>query len=200
MRTARTIVLAGAAIAGLTGLALAAAPAVHEMTVQIPGGGIAHVRYTGDVAPKIAFVQGTANPTAVNFWGAQSPFAELDRISALMDRQMAQMMYQARLMQMQVSRDPLYNATLKDMPAGGSDYTFVSSLTGGNFCMRSTQITASPNGGAPKIVTKTSGNCGSAPGATSTAAPQENAPASVPGLQTITYKTAHPASQPRHGI
>lgn len=193
MRTVPTMVLAGAAIAGLTGLALAAGPAVHDMTVQMPGGGVAHVRYTGDAAPKIAFVQAPVSPYAVNFWGGPSPFAEIDRITALMDRQMEQMMYQARMMQMQGPRDPLTSATLKDIPAGSANYTFVSSLAGGNFCMRSTQITASPNGGAPKVVSKTVGNCGDAAAANPT-----NAPAASAGLQPISYKSLD--HQTRHGI
>lgn len=197
MRTVRTLILAGAAVAGLTGLALAAGPAMHEMTVAIPGGGVAHVRYTGAVAPKIAFVQAPAGRSAVSFWAPSSPFAELDRITALMDRQMAQMMYQARMMQTQAAQDPLYNATLKDLPAGGSGYNFVSTLSGGNFCARSTVITASPNGGAPKVVTKMSGNCGNS----SAAAPaQLTAEPSAPGLQTITYKPAQSTPQPRQHI
>lgn len=194
MRTARTLILAGAAAAGLTGLALAAGPAVHEMTVTMPGGGVAHIRYTGDVAPKIAFGQA---PTPVNVWEPSSPFAELDRITALMNRQMAQMMYQADLMQMQMARDPVYNATLKDGPAGISGYNFVSTMSGGNYCMRSTEITTSPNGGAPKVVTKVSGNCGT---------PTNSAPAllkakpSAPAVQTISYKPSRPVTQPKHGI
>ncbi len=196
MRTVPMFVLAGAAAVGLTGLALAAG-SMHEMTVQVPGGGVAHVRYTGDVAPKITFIQGEAQPFAAGFWTPDSPFAELDRISTLMDRQMAQLMYQARLMRMQAA-DPLYSATLKDVPAATSGYTVVSTMSGNGFCMRSTQITSSPNGAAPKVVTKMSGNCGNEK---STAAPsQGNAGVTAPGLQTITYKSAQPASPSRHRI
>lgn len=195
MRTVRTVILAGAAIAGLTGLALAAGPAMHEMTVAIPGGGVAHVRYTGDVAPKIAFVQAPANPAAVRFWAPSSPFAELDRITALMDRQMMQMMYQARMIQMKAMQDPLYSATLREVSAGSPGYNFVSTLSGGNFCARSTVITASANGGAPTVVTKTSGNCG-----TPSATAQPTAEPSAPELQTISYKPAQSNSQSRQHI
>jgi hypothetical protein len=198
MRTVRTAVLAGVAIAGLTGLALAAAPTLHEMTVQGPDGAVAHISYTGSVAPKVTFVQGPASPFAVSFWRAPSPFAELDRITALMDRQMAQMMYQARLMEQQATADPLSTAVFKDMPAGSSSYSFVSTASGNGYCMRTTQITSSPNGGKPKVVSSTSGNCGSASG--SAAPAQVKAAAPVTGLQTITYKAAHPVAQTRHGI
>ena len=196
MRTVPTLILAGVAAVGLTGLALAAG-AMHEMTVQVPGGGVAHVRYSGDVPPKVTFVQGEVQPVAVGFWAPDSAFAELDRITALMDRQMDQMMYQARLMQMQAA-DPLYSATLKGMPAGTSGYTVVSTMSGNGVCMRSTQITSSPNGGAPKVVTKTTGNCGN--GKSAAAPSQMNAEPTAPALQTITYKSLQPSSPSRHGI
>lgn len=193
MRTATTVFLAGAAIAGLTGLALAAGPAIHEMTVQGPDGAVAHVQYTGSVAPKVMFVQGNTNPFGVSFWGPPSPFAELDRITALMDRQMAQMMYQARMLQQQSVGSPLNQAVLTDVPAGSASYSFISTTSGNGFCMRTTQITASPNGGKPKVVSQTSGNCGD--GASPSKVSQ---PAS--GLQTISYKPNHADTQPRRGI
>lgn len=197
MRSLRTVVLAGVAIAGVTGLALAAAPTIHEMTVQGPNGAIAQVRYTGDVAPEVSFVQTPMTASAVRFWGAPSPFAELDRITALMDRQMAQMLYQARLIQQQSSVDPLRDAVLKDMPAGASSYSFVSTTSGNGFCMRTTQITASPNGGKPKVVSSTSGNCGNGTG--SAVGTQLQPSQTNTHLQTISYK---PGTNPqlRRGI
>lgn len=194
MRTATTALLAGAAIVGLTGLALAAGPAIHEMTVQGAGGAVAHVRYTGSAAPNVTFVQGPADPFVVSVWRAPSPFAELDRITALMDRQMVQMMYQARMLQQQSLGSPLNQAALTDMPAGSASYSFVSTTSGNGFCMRTTQVTSSPNGGKPKIVSQTSGNCGDG-------ANQRKGKSSQPtGLQTISYKPGHSEAQPRRGI
>jgi hypothetical protein len=195
MRNATTVFLAGAAIAGLTGLALAAGPAIHEMTVQGPDGAVAHVRYTGDVAPKVRFVQGPTDPFGVSFWGGASPFAELDRITALMDRQMAQMMYQARMIQQQSLGSPLSQAVLTGMPAGSASYSFISTTSGNGVCTRTTQITASPNGGKPQVVSQTSGNCGDG-------ANQLKGKSSQPtsGLQTISYKPGHSEAQPRRGI
>jgi hypothetical protein len=184
------VLLASAAIAGLTGLALAAGPAVHQMTIQGPDGAVAQVRYTGSVAPKVTFVQGAADPFAVGFWGASSPFAELDRITALMDRQMAQMMYQARVLQQAGS--PLNQAVFAGMPAGSERYSFVSTTSGNGFCMRTTQITSSPDGGKPKVVSQTSGNCGDQSGVGQLKTSQPSA------LQTISYKPAH--AEARHGI
>ncbi len=197
MRTATTVLLAGAAIAGLAGLAFAAGPAVHPMTVQGLNGAVAQIRYTGDVAPKVTFVQGPVNPFAASFWGASSPFAELDRIAALMDRQMAQVMYQARLMEQQSQSDPLSQAVFQDMPAGTASYSFVSTSSGNGYCMRTTQITASPNGGTPRVVSQTSGNCGEPSGAP--APSQIKSSPTTSGLQTISYKPAR-TDAPRRGI
>lgn len=199
-----SVLLIGAAVAGVTGLALAAGPAVHEMTVAMPNGGTAHIRYTGDVAPKVNFVQGPASPFVMTAFGpgfgAESPFAEIERIQALMDRQMASMMLQARQMQVQAMRDPLYAATFNGVPAGDNAMHFVSTSSGNNYCFRSVQITASPSGGAPKVVSHTEGNCGGSP------APQMKAPAAAAApsptvpLQTISYHPRSPSPQPRQGI
>lgn len=198
MRPTKTVVLAAIAVAGVTGLALAAGSSVHEMTVDMPGGGVAHIRYTGDVPPKVNFVRtsagGFAASPAVGFFGEASPFAEMDRISALMDRQMAVMMQQARMMQQQTLQGaPLSSAEFKALPAGPG-YSFVSTLSGDGVCMKSVQITASGNE-APKVVSQTSGNCGAEKPAS--AAPVKAAPAQSAPLQTISYKpdtVAHPRS------
>jgi hypothetical protein len=173
------------------------------MTVAMPNGGTAHIRYTGDVAPKVNFVQGPASPFVMTAFGpgfgAESPFAEIERIQALMDRQMASMMLQARQMQVQAMRDPLYSATFNGVPAGDNAMRFVSTSSGNNYCFRSVQITASPSGGAPKVVSHTEGNCGSP-------APQMKAPAATAApsptvpLQTISYHPRSPSPQPRQGI
>jgi len=203
MRPMTTLLLAGAAIAGVTGLALAAgAPpannAVHEMTVQLPNGSVAHIRYTGDVAPKLNFIQGPQSPFAAAAFGGSSPFDEIARMQALMDRQMAAVMLQARLMQRAAMSDPLFHARLN---SAGNGTNFAS--TGGSFCMRSVQITATPNGGAPKIVSHTEGNCGDA----KQAAPQSNtsstspkASGSMEPLQTISYHPSRVSPRSHSGI
>ena len=203
MRPMTTLLLAGAVIAGVTGLALAAGGtpqknAVHEMTVQMPNGGIAHIRYTGDMAPKLNFVQGAQSPFAAVAFGGPSPFAEIERMHALMNRQMAAMIVQARLMQQSTMSDPLYRASL----SGGGKGTNIAS-TGGSFCLRSVQITATPSGGAPKVVSHTEGNCGEA----KQTAPQSNtsttsptAPSSMGPLQTISYHPSRVLPRSRSGI
>ena len=200
MHSVRTVLLAGAAalgIAGLTGLALAAGPSFHVMTIQLPGGGVEHIQYTGNAPPKVVFASGPAFPFFAAawgspFWGPESPFAELDRVSAMMDRQMAAMMRDAQTMQ----PDGLYSAVMKDAPPGASSYSFVTTMSGNGFCSRSVQITSSPNGGKPQVVSHTSGNCGGATTPSLSATPSQTSE----HLQTISFKPVHPAKTSHQGI
>ena len=81
MRVFRTALLAGAAAiaaAGLSGVAAARDLSTHVMNVQVPGGGVAEICYTGDVPPQVVFSRA---PTALDtftpfgaFFGPASPF------------------------------------------------------------------------------------------------------------------------------
>lgn len=194
------VLLIGAAVAGITGLAFAAGPQVHEMTIAMPNGGTAHVRYTGDVPPKVNFVQGLQSPFAMTAFGpgfgAPPPFAEIARIQAQMNRQMAVMMLQARQMQAAAMRDPLYHATLNGAPAGNSAPSFVSTLSRKNYCFRSVQITASPDGGSPKVVSRTEGNCGGSPSPQSKTSLQNNATPTKPLQNIASHQRMSPPPQP----
>jgi len=200
MRTVRTAFLASAAalaVAGATGLALAATPVFHTMTIRLPGGGVEHIRYTGKVAPSVAFVSGPAVAN-IGYWDAAWPFADFDRISAMMDRQFAQMMDQARALDQMAASGGLNEAVLKDAPPGTSSYSMVTTVGGNGVCSRSVQITSSPGGGKPKVVSQSSGNCGSQSGGSmqgvSAGATQAN------GLQSISFKAGRAAPDRRHGI
>lgn len=191
MRTLRTLLVAGAGalgIAGLAGLAMAQGPAVHQMTIQLPGGGTAHIAYTGNVAPNVSFVPlaTVAFPAPYASW---APFAEMDRISAMMDRQMQALIYQTRALDQLAMSSPLTEATLGALPSGSSRYV-VSSMSGNGFCMRSVQITSTGNG-QPQVVSHTSGNCGSQ---ASTASPSSTA------APAISFKTVEPRTPSRQGI
>jgi len=202
MRSVRNALLAGAAalgIAGVGGLALAAAPAFHEMTVQLPGGGAAHIRYTGDVAPKVTLVSGSAlRVSDFGFWNVAYPFAEFDRISATMDRQINAMLAQAQAMQRVAISDGLNEAVLKDVPPGTSSYSMVTTIGGNGFCSRSVQITSSQNGGKPKVVEHSSGDCGSPSGGPAPAVTSGGTQSN--GLQSVSLKTAHATQAQRRGI
>src|SRR5215472_7555412 len=105
MRNVRTAILAGAAaiaVAGLSGVAMARDLNTHVMTVEVPGGGVAEIRYSGDVPPQVVLSPapvglGSLAPFG-SFFGPASPFAELERISAAMDREAASLMRRAELL------------------------------------------------------------------------------------------------------
>ena len=182
MRNTRLAVLAGAAAAfiGLPGAVLAQDSNMHSMTVQLPGGGVAEIHYTGNVPPQVTVNSG---PPAVgrflpasSLFGANSPFAMLDRLSAEMDREAAALFRYADAMAAQPwSRsNGLTLTNIQNLPAGTRGFSYVSTVTGNGVCMRSTEIRATGNG-PPRIVTHSSGNCGAE------ASPPGNAGWSAPG-------------------
>src|ERR1700744_1980317 len=92
MRLIPASLLVGAAVLGLGAFAHPAAgkdPAVHQMTIQLPGGSTETIRYTGEAAPKSAPVAFRFEPTSAAF----------DRIAADMDRQMDALWQQAATLQ-----------------------------------------------------------------------------------------------------
>src|SRR6185312_15434093 len=57
MHSLKPLLIASAAIAGLAILAPAVARELnsHQITVPVPGGGVATIEYSGNVAPKVSF-------------------------------------------------------------------------------------------------------------------------------------------------
>lgn len=181
MRNLRTVLGAGItalAAIGFCGIAAAQSPQTHLMTVTLPDGGAAQIRYTGPVAPRISFSDTPAPVFAAMpaFFGAGSPFAELERISTAMDRQADRMLRAAATLA--AGGGHLDLTAVGAMPAGSREYSFVSAMNGGNVCSRSMVITSQGNGAPPKVVTHTSGNCGAV---------------SAPGIQLPTQLPAAPA-------
>jgi hypothetical protein len=173
MRVFRTTLLACAAaitVAGLSGVAAARDLNTHVMTVQVPGGGVAEIRYTGDVPPPVVF---SPAPTALGafmpfsaFFGSASPFATLDRISAAMDREAANLIRQAEMLANApaVAPNQPIETALGNLPPGTESYSMVSTWSGNGVCTQSVEITSPANGGRLRVVSRSSGNCGSAPG------------------------------------
>ena len=203
MRNLRTLVLAGAAavgIAGYAGFAAAESPGTHVMSVALPGGGVAEVRYTGDVPPQV-----TVAPDAPSFavfaplpamFGPDSTFAQLERISAAMDRQAATLLQRAEALAAQPPSGPT-EAALADLPAGSGSYTFVSTTSGNGFCSRSVEITSRGDGQPPRIVRHEAGNCGSMPnGSGSVSLPTAPAPRPTPDI----LETKAHGAQPYAGL
>jgi len=151
------IALAGIGTAALAGSALAADRAMHLLDVNLPDGSVAHVRYFGDVAPKVVLVPiAQAEPVAM-----LDPFAE---IFADMDRQQEAMLQHVAAMQRAKPQNgKIDEAALKTMPAGGTvSYSFTSYSNGGG-CTQSYQMTSYGANAQPKVVSQSSGDCSKAP-------------------------------------
>jgi hypothetical protein len=128
------------------------------------------------------------------FFGFQPSFAAFDRIAADMDRQMDAFWRQAQTMARWSADSNLADASLPQLLPGGSAYSFVSESFGNSVCTRMTEITSSPNGGKPKVVSRTSGNCDASPTGALTA-PNPS------GARTIAVHDAVPAtSVPRTAL
>jgi len=188
MNTMRKLLIAGAAVValgGLAGSALARGAETHVMTVQLPGGGVEQIRYSGDVAPVVTF-----GPAAdIGFWGWDDPFADMARISAEMDRAMSGMFREIAALRA-MPGDGWSEAALDNLPPGMQSYSYVSTVSGNGVCGRSVAVTSEGPGHKSKVVTRDFGNC-SASGAS---APEVTAPSDKAGTVQIKSAPAHRAN------
>ncbi|MGE5270637.1 MAG: hypothetical protein ACM3JG_13300 [Thiohalocapsa sp.] len=206
MRTLRNALFSGVAAAALaaSGAAFAQPRDVHFMTVRLPDGGLAQIRYTGNVAPQISFSEVPANDITLPVaalrpswpgWGfdSASPFAMMRRISAEMDREAAAMFRQADAL-LAASPTGLTEAVARNLPPGSTSYTVVSTMSGNGVCTQSVEITATGNG-QPRVVRHSSGNCGAGAALPGAGGGTINAPATVPTARSpaMIETRAHPA-------
>jgi hypothetical protein len=200
MRLTRKAAFAGLASLAVAGAAVAAdAPRFHTMNVSLPDGAVAHVRYSGDVAPTITFdrapAQSWVDPAAILAGFDPAPFAALDRMAAEMDREAAVMLRHAR------SGAPGANLAAggpgmtllggAGLPPGVAGYSFVSETTSNGSCTRSIEMTRAGPNAKPQTVTHQSGNCGApaastAPRAGASAAAKPVKPASPAATNSST--------------
>ena len=174
------LLAAGIGIAGTAG-ALAAGEQIHQMTINLPADGVAHVTYTGAKAPKVTIDQNGAMPAAFR---NDPAFAVFARMQADMNRQMQAM--QAMFNDPALWQRPeLDNAILNGAPNSGNDMFSISTAKGGAYCMQSVQITQDGNA-KPKVVRRTEGNCGG--GNASPNATLHDAPQNAPQVTTISYR------------
>jgi len=159
MTKSRTWLIAGAAALALAGTtAIANAQAVHEIAVQLPGGGVEHIRYVGDAKPVIVMLP--ADPFAASFAQPFWPsFAAFDQMQAQMDRQMNAMLTEARAMQ-QAAQSGMLDASFGNLPRGTVQYTQISISNGKNMCTRTVRTMQPEAGGQLQTVSSTSGDCG----------------------------------------
>lgn len=175
MRKLPLILGAGAlALAGTAALA-ASGSNVHTMSVNLPDGGVANIEYTGNVAPKVDIRAGVPGDLAAFApGGAFAGFPDFARIDAAMDRQMNEMLRQARAMMATPSASMPFEANFAAVPSGNPGW-FISAGKGGNFCERSVEVTVV--NGKRSVHEQTHGNCGSASASTSAQDHAKPAPA-----------------------
>lgn len=182
MRTSLKTFLAGAVVlvtVGAVGPALAGDAQTHILNVQLPDGSVEQIRYTGDVAPQIVVAPAPFVFAAPGFAFGPS-FAELRRISAILDQQAAAMIRQAAAMPMMIS------GGMEGLPPGAHGYSMIATSSGDGVCMRSTQITYRSGDAKPEVVSHTSGSCGPAQGPSVPA--EVNAPAPQPASSPRTIE------------
>jgi len=167
MRKLPIFLTAGAlALAGTAAFA-SGGPNLHTMTLKLPDGGVAKIEYSGDIPPKVDIRSGA--PTNVSAFSPDFAFAgfpEFTRIEAAMDRQMDDMLRQARIM---MAAPMLPNTPFKTSLGGapGDDSRwFVSTANRHDFCARSVEVTVI--NGKRSVRSDTEGNCGSSRAASDT--------------------------------
>jgi len=163
MRKVRTAVLAGLATVAAAGAAVAGTNDTHFLNVAMPDGSVARIAYKGDVAPKVIVAPApqAIMPVAMLDPFDMGPFAMFDRIATQMDAQVDAMMRQAAELQAAptAADGKVDLAAFGNMPAGTVRYSFVSSSSGNGTCSRSMQVTSLGAGQAPKVVSKSAGDC-----------------------------------------
>jgi hypothetical protein len=183
-KSLRSILAFGGAVllAAAVTPALAGDGQMHVLTVPLPGGGVEQIRYTDDVAPRVVVVPPARIVAAPMM--AFDPFAELERISAMMDRQAAAMLRQV---------DAPPEMMMPGLPQGAAGYSFASTMSGDGACVHSVSITYHGGDAAPKVVSSTSGNCGSDHGVNAPVEIEQPAPAPRPTIpHTIEVKADGP--------
>lgn len=165
MHSLKPLLIAGAAIAGFAVLAPAVARELnsHQMTVPVPGGGVATIEYSGNVAPKVRFLPIAGPRLADPFaWPAaldMPSFAALDRMAADMDRQMNVMLHRAEMLSRMPQDDSLRSAVMQGLPPGTTSFSMIETSTGNGVCTQVTRITQGAQDAKPQVVSQTSG-CG----------------------------------------
>src|SRR5205809_7309621 len=153
----QTLAFAGIAAAALAGTAIAANSQTHKMDVPLPDGGVVHVEYVGDIAPKVTVAP--AQPGGMWMQSAFPEFGNFDRIFAQMNSQMRQIEQMAR----QPAGAPGMNiASYGSLPAGTSSVSVVSTSDGGVSCTRTTEVVSQGAGKPPKVTSSVTGDCGTA--------------------------------------
>lgn len=112
-----------------------------------------------------------------------------ERLSEDMDRQAARLVHEAVVLSERIepSGEGLNAAASNTFPAGAQSYAFVAAASGTGFCARSVEMISQGDGQAPRVVSRSYGDCAMR----NTAKPQSlGVPRNLPHKpQTITVKT-----------
>ena len=153
MRLLLASLFAGAAL-----VAGALAQSSHVLTVQLPGGTVEKIRYSGDTPPQV-FLDPDSGPA--DWFGPNSPFAAFDRMSEELDQRAARLFEQAAGMagNEPSDQDQLIEAYSGGLPVEAQSYSIVSTFTSNGACGRSVEI-ASRGDGQRRVVAHSFGDCG----------------------------------------
>jgi hypothetical protein len=163
MRKIQTLLTAGAAVLALATVSAFAGenPKMNEMSVRLPGGGVAHIEYTGDTPPRV--VIGQSDPIFDAFWGLPplmrfEPVADFDRLQQALERRVERILRDARALHAD-GPEAMIRVGDGSGPPSSFSYSFISTSSGGRTCSHSVQITTPASGGKPKVAEQTSGDC-----------------------------------------
>ncbi|UAK24126.1 hypothetical protein [Sphingomonas nostoxanthinifaciens] len=202
MRLLSKLLVAGAGVAAIAGVALAAERDAHVLNVVLPDGSVERIHYVGNVAPRV-MVTPVAAPTPVAAFDEGDPFAMFDRIAAEMDARSDAMLRQALAVQAAapVAGAQLDHAALAQQPAGTVSYSFTSYSSSNGTCQQSVQVTSFAPGEAPKVARQSSGDC-SAVNTTKAIPAVQEAPAApaAPVLTKAKYDVPATPAKPRQTI
>ena len=186
MRIVRSAIIAGIASAALAGAAFAGNDKSNMMLVALPDGSVEHIRYEGDVAPRVVLVP---TPTAASFFeaafGSSSPFAEMEAQAAAMMRQAATIQAWGPAS----NGDGVVLTNGAGQPVGVMQYSYVSSTTSADGCTRTVRISSSASTPQPNVIRTSAGNCSAA----------RPSPAIVPASRPsrpVTSVTSAPTTRP----
>ena len=198
MRKLHAALLAAGGAALVAGTAYAAGK-LNTMNVMLPDGSIAQIAYEGAVAPRVAIVPAGA--------AANDPFAEIERMSAMMRarhdammRQVAEMQARAQqqvrvAQQGRAGSQPGQIVVSTNAPAGSYSFTSVTT-TSADGCTETVQYRSDGSGAEPKVTRASSGACSAvrknAPPVPA-AAPARKAAPSVPAAIPVQGQERLPA-------
>ena len=171
---ARKYLLGAAVLTVLgAGVAEAATAKLHTLKVDAPDGAVVEVQYSGNVAPRVQVVPAGQVVVPAVMPVMTDPFAQMERVSAIMDAHMQAMMQRAALLQQQaaqmqqeaVAHGQVADQTMPgftvaaDMPKG-MHMTYYSATTDANGCTRTVSYSSDGSDAAPKLTQAVSDGCG----------------------------------------